>query len=66
MGKLLRPAEVARLLDVSDGTVRRWLAEGHLPSIRTPGGQYRIDPESVARLMTMPIAESDETEAVPA
>jgi excisionase family DNA binding protein len=41
---LLTPAQVARQLNVSGGTVRRWLTEGHMPFIKTPGGQYRIDP----------------------
>lgn len=54
MAELMRPAEVARLLNVSHGTVRRWITEGHLVSIRTPGGQYRIDSESVQKLMTAP------------
>ena len=41
--KLLKAKDVAALLDVDGSTVRRWIADGHLPSIKTPGGQYRID-----------------------
>jgi excisionase family DNA binding protein len=42
MAELLRPNDVARLLDVTSAAVRRWIKDGHLPSIKTPGGQYRI------------------------
>jgi excisionase family DNA binding protein len=51
MMALLRPAEVARLLNVSGSTVRRWIIDGHLPSIKTPGGQYRIDPRTLDEWM---------------
>lgn len=54
MAELLRPAEVARLLNVSQGTIRRWITNGHLVAIKTPGGQHRIDAESVQRLMAFP------------
>lgn len=48
---LLRPAQVARRLSVSGSTVRRWILDGHLPSIKTPGGQYRIDPRTLDEWM---------------
>jgi excisionase family DNA binding protein len=59
MSRLLRAQDVARLFNVDSSTVRGWIKTGRLPSIRTPGGQYRIDPENVARLMAMPVAEQD-------
>jgi excisionase family DNA binding protein len=64
MTELLRPAEVARLLNVSQGTVRRWIAEGHLIAIKTPGGQHRIDSASVERLMVMPVPTAQTEKAV--
>lgn len=36
--RLLRPTEVARLLDVHPDTVKEWLRTGGLPGIRLPGG----------------------------
>lgn len=45
--QLLRPIAVAAQLGVSGSTVRRWIIDGHLPSIKTPGGQYRIDPRTL-------------------
>lgn len=61
MGKLLRARDVARLLDVDGSTVRGWIKDGKLPSIKTPGGQYRIDPRAVEELLaqigqTIPVA----------
>ncbi len=43
----LRVDEAATLLDVHEDTVRRWLAEGKLASIRTPGGHWRVRAESL-------------------
>ncbi len=49
--KLLRPGEIAEMFDVHVGTVRRWLSDGLIPAIRTPGGQYRIDPEEARKAL---------------
>lgn len=43
----LRVDEAATLLDVHEDTVRRWLAEGKLAGIRTPGGHWRVRAESL-------------------
>lgn len=59
LSPLLTTAEAARKLTVSDETIRRWIADGKLPAITLPSGQYRIrkadveailrgEPESVA------------------
>lgn len=42
MRELLRVREVAALFGVRQPTVRRWLADGKLAFIRTPGGQIRV------------------------
>ncbi|WP_308124244.1 helix-turn-helix domain-containing protein [Mycolicibacterium xanthum] len=39
---LLTVTEVARRWHVSVRSVQRWIADGKLPAIRLPGGQYRI------------------------
>lgn len=42
--------EVARLLDVSEATVKRWAENGSLPSERTLGGHRRFSLHSIASL----------------
>jgi excisionase family DNA binding protein len=41
---LLTVTQVARRLNVSTQAVRRWIADGKLKALRTPGGHYRIRP----------------------
>ncbi len=38
----LTSAEVARLLDVTDETVRRWAEQGKLAHVRLPSGHRRF------------------------
>ncbi len=50
--RLLSAAEVARVLNVSRETVLRYVAEGHLPSVRVGAkGRHRFRPEDVERLI---------------
>ncbi len=50
--RLLTAAEVARVLHVSRETVLKYVAEGHLPSIRVgEKGRHRFRPEDVERLI---------------
>ena len=49
--KFLKRSEVARLFGVSPPTVTRWAHQGRLPSLRTPGGQWRYDTVAVERLL---------------
>jgi excisionase family DNA binding protein len=51
MSTLLRPRDLAEQIDVDPSTVRRWLADGRLPAVRTPGGRYRIDPQVAINLL---------------
>ncbi|WP_409430576.1 helix-turn-helix domain-containing protein [Mycobacterium sp. SMC-16] len=46
--ELLKPAQLAERWRVSLRTVHRYLADGRVKSIRTPGGRYRIRPEDAA------------------
>jgi excisionase family DNA binding protein len=41
---LLTVSQVARQLNVSTQAVRRWIANGKLKALKTPGGHYRIRP----------------------
>jgi excisionase family DNA binding protein len=43
MEKLVSISKAARLLGVSETTLRRWDKEGRLPSIKTEGGHRRYD-----------------------
>jgi excisionase family DNA binding protein len=47
---LLRTAEVAQWLQVSQRTVLAWAASGRLPSITTPGGHHRFRAPDVERV----------------
>ena len=38
---------VADLLGVSPSTIKRWVADGSLPCIKTPGGHRRFDPVDI-------------------
>jgi excisionase family DNA binding protein len=44
-------SEAARILSVSEQTVRNWADEGTLASIRTPGRQRRFKREDVLALL---------------
>lgn len=49
--RLLTPFEAARLLGVDPSTLRRYVAAGKLPAIRTPGGHHRYPLSVVRRLI---------------
>jgi molybdopterin-binding protein len=42
MASLLTPRETALRLGISYPTVKQWLYQGKLKSVKTPGGHYRI------------------------
>lgn len=46
----LRLAEAARLLGVSDDTIRRWVASGRLTSTADPAGVQVVDGAELARV----------------
>lgn len=48
---LLKPAEVARAVGVSDRTVKNWAEVGKIKSIRLPGGHIRIHESELRRLL---------------
>lgn len=49
---LFRPDEAAKLLGVHIQTIRRWIREDKLSSIKTMGGHSRIPKEEIERLLT--------------
>lgn len=48
----LRISEVAKLLAVSDDTVRRWSESGRLPARQDQSGRWTVDGLDLARFMT--------------
>src|SRR5690625_1593082 len=53
--ELRTPVEVAALFRVDPKTVTRWAHQGHIPSVRTPGGHrrfYLADVEALLRTTT--------------
>lgn len=40
--KLLKVAQAARLLNVSERTVRRWIEKEKIPYLELPGREYRV------------------------
>lgn len=47
----LRLDEAAALMEVHVDTVRRWVDEGKLSSVRTAGGHRRVHTESVKKYL---------------
>lgn len=47
MADYILPGEAADLLGVTRDTIRRYVDQGLLEGIKTPGGQRRIDRDSV-------------------
>lgn len=49
--QLFRPAEAARYIGVHVETIRRWIREGKIKSVRTIGGHNRIYRGDILRIM---------------
>lgn len=47
----LRIGEASRLIGVDPATIRRWLAQGYLKGIRTPGNRWLVERESIEMLL---------------
>lgn len=51
MTDYMTTGEAARLLGVGLNTIKRWIANGALEGVRTPGGHWRIPEMALRRLM---------------
>lgn len=47
---LFRPDEVAKLLSLHRDTIYRWIKQGKLSAIKTPGVSLRISREEIERI----------------
>ena len=43
----LTPREAARLMGISYPTIKKWILEGKLKTVRTPGGHHRLSESSL-------------------
>ncbi|WP_296178967.1 helix-turn-helix domain-containing protein [uncultured Mobiluncus sp.] len=53
MGELVSTVRAAKMLGMSAQTVRRWIQDGALAHIVTPGGRYFIPIEELQRITTV-------------
>jgi molybdopterin-binding protein len=50
--ELLKPQDAARLMSVSYPTLKQWIYNGKVQSVRTPGGHHRIPRSEIERFST--------------
>ena len=50
--ELLKPQEAARLMSVSYPTLKQWIYNGKVHSVKTPGGYHRIPRSEIERFST--------------
>jgi molybdopterin-binding protein len=48
--EMIRPQDAAKMLGVSYPTIKQWIYQGKIGSIKTPGGHHRIPMSEVERL----------------
>lgn len=58
LDRLLTTSEAARRLGIDGSTMRRYVAAGRVPAIRTPGGHARLRAVDVDRLAAQAVAAS--------
>jgi excisionase family DNA binding protein len=46
----LKPKDAAKLIGISYPTIKQWIYDGKIASVKTPGGHHRIPPAEVERL----------------
>jgi molybdopterin-binding protein len=63
-GDLMTPREASRMMGISYPTIKKWILDGKIKSIRTPGGHHRLTEASLRPFITedrlKPQAESRE------
>jgi len=56
---LMTVGDIADLLRVEPRTVRKWLQEQHLISLRLPGGDWRVLPDDFAAFLSQSRIQTD-------
>jgi molybdopterin-binding protein len=46
----LKPKDAAKLIGISYPTIKQWIYDGKIASVKTPGGHHRIPSKEVERL----------------
>lgn len=46
----LKPKDAAKLIGISYPTIKQWIYDGKIESVKTPGGHHRIPSKEVERL----------------
>lgn len=46
----LKPKDAAKLIGISYPTIKQWIYDGKIESVKTPGGHHRIPPQEIERL----------------
>ncbi len=51
-GNLMTPREASRMLGISYPTIKKWILDGKLKTIRTPGGHHRLSEANLRPFIT--------------
>ena len=51
MAKLYTPRDAAQVLGISYASLKQWIYQGKLKTVRTPGGHHRIPESEIDRLL---------------
>jgi len=46
----MKPKDAAKVIGISYPTIKQWIYEGKIQSVKTPGGHHRIPPHEIERL----------------
>lgn len=59
----LKPKDAAKLIGISYPTIKQWIYEGKIESVKTPGGHHRIPETEIERLTGAKIAAKNTNQA---
>ncbi len=59
MQKLLAPREAANVLGISYPTLKQWIYQGKIKSVKTPGGHHRVPESEIDRLIPRKLERGD-------
>lgn len=57
--QLLTPREASRMLGISYPAIKKWILEGRIKTVRTPGGHHRLSPGSLRPFLAADNARPD-------